>query len=225
MKPTLYWHGSAPTRLNEVRPGRPEQLWDLIRDDMGLPRLNEVRPGRPEQSRECSSIDARPAVVSMKSGLEDRNNLRWRYFRPGVCGLNEVRPGRPEQCPRYFTLCPDDVVSMKSGLEDRNNPARCGRPRLRRLRVSMKSGLEDRNNDLHEGGYFVNAGVSMKSGLEDRNNLNETTPKLQFPRVSMKSGLEDRNNPARTKMPSPSDIHVSMKSGLEDRNNRQLCTI
>ena len=35
----------------------------------------------------------------------------------------------------------------------------------------------------------------------------------------MKSGLEDRNNSARTKMPSPSDIHVSMKSGLEDRNN------
>ena len=62
-------------------------------------------------------------VVSMKSGLEDRNNnsdqgcATHRYHR-----LNEVRPGRPEQWwiakDEYHDL---NKVSMKSGLEDRNN--------------------------------------------------------------------------------------------------------
>ena len=38
-------------RLNEVRPGRPEQwYWDEHPyGDGSVPRLNEVRPGRPEQ--------------------------------------------------------------------------------------------------------------------------------------------------------------------------------
>ena len=64
-------------------------------------------------------------AVSMKSGLEGRNNC------PAVCqrccegkGLNEVRPGRPEQLRRedgeIFIV---KLVSMKSGLEGRNN---CG---------------------------------------------------------------------------------------------------
>ena len=60
--------------------------------------------------------------VSMKSGLEDRNNinLRWIIF---------------------------DIydVSMKSGLEDRNNPDLLRTPEPEGT-VSMKSGLEDRNN-------------------------------------------------------------------------------
>ena len=60
--------------LNEVRPGRPEQF-----DAAGITGrvvwggLNEVRPGRPEQSQQASAIAAE-ARVSMKSGLEDRNN-------------------------------------------------------------------------------------------------------------------------------------------------------
>ena len=69
--------------------------------------------------------------VSMKSGLEDRNNLH-------------------DELVDVFTFF---VVSMKSGLEDRNNPeialVRGGVMWL----VSMKSGLEDRNNDggCHHG--------------------------------------------------------------------------
>ena len=64
--------------------------------------------------------------VSMKSGLEGRNNLPW----------------------KHFVACRSPVVSMKSGLEGRNNPVstltmrRCGGD------VSMKSGLEGRNNAL-----------------------------------------------------------------------------
>ena len=37
-------------------------------------RLNEVRPGRPEQSAECVAGPGGGFTVSMKSGLEDRNN-------------------------------------------------------------------------------------------------------------------------------------------------------
>ena len=36
--------------------------------------------------------------VSMKSGLEDRNNLVWATSLERITAcLNEVRPGRPEQ--------------------------------------------------------------------------------------------------------------------------------
>ena len=62
-------------------------------------------------------------LVSMKSGLEDRNNQRPRSSGPSwrTC-LNEVRPGRPEQLAwgrRVGGV--ERKVSMKSGLEDRNN--------------------------------------------------------------------------------------------------------
>ena len=86
--------------------------------------LNEVRPRRPEQFREVQSSEVADLVVSMKSGLEGRNNLtfgtpaRWQYSR-----LNEVRPRRPEQCSHHRCGCTRrHVVSMKSGLEGRNNP-------------------------------------------------------------------------------------------------------
>ena len=59
--------------------------------------------------------------VSMKSGLEDRNNV------------HDLRMGKG------YT-----EVSMKSGLEDRNNNARHINLRWI-IFVSMKSGLEDRN--------------------------------------------------------------------------------
>ena len=62
--------------------------------------LNEVRPGRPEQCAPHASARGAMPVVSMKSGLEDRNNRA-----------------------RLRDLCGEFVaVSMKSGLEDRNNP-------------------------------------------------------------------------------------------------------
>ena len=60
--------------------------------------LNEVRPGRPEQFSDVDGHVLRPDGVSMKSGLEDRNN-----------GRNDSTAG------------PHEPVSMKSGLEDRNN--------------------------------------------------------------------------------------------------------
>ena len=63
-----------PRRLNEVRPGRPEQCSHHSRRlRCRKSGLNEVRPGRPEQ---CVEHDhgAIQQTVSMKSGLEDRNN-------------------------------------------------------------------------------------------------------------------------------------------------------
>ena len=109
-------------------------------------------------------------IVSMKSGLEDRNNpCCWAWPRNGWIRLNEVRPGRPEQCKTADGLVAAATVSMKSGLEDRNNLRRfhCGG---KRFLVSMKSGLEDRNNLRDRQGRGGPEGVSMKSGLEDRNN-------------------------------------------------------
>ena len=87
------------------------------------------------------------ANVSMKSGLEGRNNLP-----------------SPVAGGRRMTS-----VSMKSGLEGRNN----GRKfiYLRRYKnVSMKSGLEGRNNVIDDYGRYADRVVSMKSGLEGRNN-------------------------------------------------------
>ena len=65
----------------------------------GVLRLNEVRPGRPEQSELTAGEAAPLEVVSMKSGLEDRNNAdaQLSLDAPASPGLNEVRPGRPEQ--------------------------------------------------------------------------------------------------------------------------------
>ena len=108
--------------------------------------------------------------VSMKSGLEDRNNLHSSAFpQQPLSSLNEVRPGRPEQYALDRVLVQLRHVSMKSGLEDRNN----WRDSLRSYMdvwVSMKSGLEDRNNALHLNNRKMALLVSMKSGLEDRNN-------------------------------------------------------
>ena len=66
----------------------------------------------------------RPNIrVSMKSGLEGRNNPTSAQLKAAwKLGLNEVRPRRPEQ-----SISSEDdeflvtVVSMKSGLEGRNN--------------------------------------------------------------------------------------------------------
>ena len=61
-------------------------------------RLNEVRPGRPEQYGARPWLNKLSEFVSMKSGLEDRNNgAVLLQQRREVVGLNEVRPGRPEQ--------------------------------------------------------------------------------------------------------------------------------
>ena len=115
-------HGMLSISLNEVRPGRPEQWLTAPQSALAPACLNEVRPGRPEQSDELdeqedpaisvsmkSGLEGRnnlmypgipltPGYVSMKSGLEGRNNWRWRLvgFVRHAC-LNEVRPGRPEQ--------------------------------------------------------------------------------------------------------------------------------
>ena len=60
-------------------------------------RLNEVRPRRPEQYRRLPQSPQR-SPVSMKSGLEGRNNAE-------LVGEDVA----------------DKIVSMKSGLEGRNN--------------------------------------------------------------------------------------------------------
>ena len=108
--------------LNGVRPRRPEQSdWPQPRSAL-LQRLNGVRPRRPEQWTWAGQEHSGP-LVSMESGLEDRNN------GPAApeaavknAGLNGVRPRRPEQFPprrRNHRL--RGPVSMESGLEDRNN--------------------------------------------------------------------------------------------------------
>ena len=69
--------------------------------DLAPPRasLNEVRPRRPEQCKR-TKMSKKQSYVSMKSGLEGRNNTL-------------VAEG--DNLP--------DWVSMKSGLEGRNNAA------------------------------------------------------------------------------------------------------
>ena len=62
-------------------------------------------------------------VVSMKSGLRDRNNVA-----------------------RSTSRIRDPAVSMKSGLRDRNNTRLSDKYFSAPLEVSMKSGLRDRNN-------------------------------------------------------------------------------
>ena len=73
-------------------------LLSPLRNVVGRNRLNEVRPGRPEQFETGRRIPNIHELVSMKSGLEDRNNGEGHQVdgRPYWC-LNEVRPGRPEQ--------------------------------------------------------------------------------------------------------------------------------
>ena len=66
--------GERP-RLNEVRPRRPEQFRSCDPAGPERPRgLNEVRPRRPEQYLEIWADGDEFILVSMKSGLEGRNN-------------------------------------------------------------------------------------------------------------------------------------------------------
>ena len=109
----------------------------------------EGRNNRPDPGRHGAALD-----VSMKSDLEGRNNRTAPSATRWACtSLNEVRPRRPEQSRLDWEPCTGQEVSMKSGLEGRNN---------RRLDYLASAG----------------AGVSMKSGLEGRNNLrkNQTSP-------------------------------------------------
>ena len=61
--------------LNEVRPGRPEQFGPFCSWAPTVRCLNEVRPGRPEQFLFDRVSSVMPTEVSMKSGLEGRNNF------------------------------------------------------------------------------------------------------------------------------------------------------
>ena len=94
----------AVTCLNEVRPRRPEQSRRRRRPIPRSSGLNEVRPRRPEQSPDRTGGRKGNNHVSMKSGLEGRNNA--------ARGDHDLADGL--------------LVSMKSGLEGRNNtPADC----------------------------------------------------------------------------------------------------
>ena len=55
--------------------GRNNQRFFPLGCKLGSVRLNEVRPGRPEQSYEQLYVLEDGGRVSMKSGLEGRNNL------------------------------------------------------------------------------------------------------------------------------------------------------
>ena len=59
-----------------------------------------MKSGLEDRNNEYSPLPHRsPTGVSMKSGLEDRNNLPTNLAQSPHLGsrLNEVRPGRPEQ--------------------------------------------------------------------------------------------------------------------------------
>ena len=96
--------------------------------------------------------------VSMKSGLEGRNNpLALTTVRNTKPSLNEVRPRRPEQLLICGFAGLMVCVSMKSGLEGRNNLKRLGgadelknrlnevRPRRPEQYVSRSRGCKEEN--------------------------------------------------------------------------------
>ena len=85
-----YPEGQGEVCLNEVRPGRPEQLLkSRYVSNSGRIGLNEVRPGRPEQFRRLTTGTGRSFVVSMKSGLEGRNNYHEPGENPGVISVSQ----------------------------------------------------------------------------------------------------------------------------------------
>ena len=79
-----------PHCLNEVRPRRleqceqrhtPKEKWTLS--------LNEVRPRRPEQCGGAIALHGARHQVSMKSGLEGRNNRAKRLSVPTRAGSSQ----------------------------------------------------------------------------------------------------------------------------------------
>ena len=74
-------------------------------------RLNEVRPRRPEQSVEGKTL-ADATLVSMKSGLEGRNNATNRTALCILPRLNEVRPRRPEQFELERAMLAEEFLSQ-----------------------------------------------------------------------------------------------------------------
>ena len=84
--------------LNEVRPRRPEQ-WAAVADvavAMGWVSMKSGLEGRNNAQGETNRVCE--GFVSMKSGLEGRNNETVKDLAGrGEGGLNEVRPRRPEQ--------------------------------------------------------------------------------------------------------------------------------
>ena len=165
-----------PKGLNEVRPRRPEQLWKRARKSLSSICLNEVRPRRPEQScKRNSNPRCRWRRVSMKSGLEGRNNDPSVITSPAwsIC-LNEVRPRRPEQLSIVSHMTQTIiVVSMKSGLEGRNNTLM--RPSVTSCMSSLNEVRPRRPEQLRDLRRVEGEAlwVSMKSGLEGRNNRAE----------------------------------------------------
>ena len=95
--------------LNEVRPRRPEQCADIRRQlaeaDVSMKSGLEGRNNPPLKHSEKDI-----KIVSMKSGLEGRNNkTNWHSRTTASTGrLNEVRPRRPEQSGVRLVLV-DDV--------------------------------------------------------------------------------------------------------------------
>ena len=136
--------------------------------------------------------------VSMKSGLEGRNN--------------QLRGGP--------TPSKDRSVSMKSGLEGRNNAGVFAPAKAAEL-VSMKSGLEGRNNAARDPRVRNPAGrlneVRPRRPEQcDRSLLGRTCAH----EVSMKSGLEGRNNPVEV------GNHLVVRVGLNEvrpRRPEQSC--
>ena len=163
--------------LNEVRPGRPEQF-ALVAVPAADAQEVSMKSGLEDRNNRVHA-ETRNAgrCVSMKSGLEDRNNGTPRMLTPeSRPGLNEVRPGRPEQWqPGRYSHFGSSRVSMKSGLEDRNNKTRLVGFNCRKY--GLNEVRPGRPEQSESGGRREAWGcpVSMKSGLEDRNNHPRTS--------------------------------------------------
>ena len=89
---------SQPQRLNEVRPRRPEQ-WYRRENSPEPPELVSMKSGLEGRNNGNVALTAEAQEgVSMKSGLEGRNNVaRKTSLKATTQRLNEVRPRRPEQ--------------------------------------------------------------------------------------------------------------------------------
>ena len=96
----VWWTRSTSrrNRLNEVRPRRPEQYLYIRNLDVGVDYVS-MKSGLEDRNNQGDRYAVQhEQAVSMKSGLEDRNNGVETSRRQGPAGcLNEVRPRRPEQ--------------------------------------------------------------------------------------------------------------------------------
>ena len=112
-------------------------------------------------------------TVSMKSGLEGRNNLYLLQHQPGntTVSMKSGLEGRNNDSTGPVSTFSDVLVSMKSGLEGRNNTRTSHHDSRRRRRLNeVRPRRPEQSRRASRPVQGRLQGVSMKSGLEGRNN-------------------------------------------------------